>query len=104
MAKTPHVGSHEQETAAETWARLVREGFVAPFKEGKPKLFTPIQIKGKSLSETIIEVARIVSERVFRYQRNLQRELNSPVRFVCFDQRLAAAAARGGLIVTGPGA
>ncbi|HVA63799.1 MAG TPA: type II toxin-antitoxin system VapC family toxin [Terriglobales bacterium] len=35
---------------------------------------------------------------------NLQRELNSPVRFVCFDQRLAAAAAREGLIVAGTGA
>ncbi|HVA63798.1 MAG TPA: type II toxin-antitoxin system prevent-host-death family antitoxin [Terriglobales bacterium] len=44
-----------QETEAATWARLVREGFVAPFKEGKPKPFTPIKIKGKSLSETIIE-------------------------------------------------
>lgn len=44
-----------KETKAEIWARLVREGRVAPFREGPLPHFEPIKIKGKPLSETIIE-------------------------------------------------
>lgn len=45
----------KKETEAETWARLVREGKVAPFEDRPLAPFTPIKIKGKPLSETIIE-------------------------------------------------
>jgi len=44
-----------KETDAEAWARLVRSGLVAPFEDRPLKPFKRIRIRGKPLSQTIIE-------------------------------------------------